>query len=185
MLTLALNILDIVQNSVRAKSTDIRIGIRESVKNDILEIRICDNGTGMPVELLNNATDPFFTTRKTRKVGLGLPLLKYQAEIAGGSLQIDSTMGKGSTVKASFSLSHIDRQPLGDIVGVMTILISANPDISFLYNHITDTGEYVFSSRETREYLGINDFRDSGLLSDIREMINENLKEIGVAEMVL
>jgi hypothetical protein len=185
MLTLALNILDIVQNSVRAKSTDIRIFIRESVKKDILEIKICDNGSGMPVELLKNVTDPFVTTRKTRKVGLGLPLLKYQAEIAGGSLQVDSIAGKGTTVIASFSLSHIDRQPLGDIVGVMTILISANPDISFLYTHFTDKGEYIFSSGETKEYLGINDFRDSGLLSDIREMINENLKEIGVTEPVM
>jgi len=183
MLTLALNILDIVQNSIRAKASVIDIDVMESGEKDILEIRVNDNGTGMPEELLVKVTDPFVTTRTTRKIGLGLPLLKYQANLAGGDLLVDSKEGKGTTVSVSFSLRHIDRQPMGDIAGVMTILMAANPEISFLYGHKTDKGEYRFSSRETMEYLGIDNFNDHQLLSDIKEMIIENLKDIGASDI--
>lgn len=183
MLTLALNILDIAQNSIRAKASEIDIEVLESVEKDILEIIVSDNGTGMPEELLSRVTDPFVTTRTTRKIGLGLPLLKYQANLAGGDLSIDSEEGKGTTVTVSLSLRHIDRQPMGDIAGVMTILMAANPEISFLYGHKTDTGEYRFSSKETLEYLEINTFNDSRLLSDIKEMIIENLKDIGASDI--
>lgn len=183
MLTLALNILDIVQNSIRAEASEIAIEIGESVKKDLLEIRIADNGRGMPEELLPMVTDPFVTTRTTRKIGLGLPLFKYQANLAGGDLSIESEEGKGTIVNVTFILGHVDRQPLGDIAGVLTILMSANPEIGFLYSHKTDAGEYRFSSGKTREYLGIKDFNDSYLLSDIKEMINANLKDIGVSDM--
>lgn len=180
MLTLALNILDIVQNSIRAGASEISTGIRESESEDIFEIIISDNGKGMSEELASRATDPFVTTRTTRKIGLGLPLLKYQANIAGGDLIIDSCEDEGTIVKVTFSLSHVDRQPLGDIAGVMTILMTANPEINFLYGHKTDSGEYRFSSKEIKDYLGIKDFHDSSLLSDLKEMINNNLRETGV-----
>jgi hypothetical protein len=183
MLTLALHILDIVQNSIRANASEIAVDISESKKNDILDIRISDNGKGMPAELLSRVTDPFVTTRTTRKIGMGLSLFKYQANLAGGDLSIESGEGKGTTVNVTFRIGHVDRQPLGDIAGVMTILMSANPEISFLYAHKTDTGEYRFSSMKTKEYLGIENFNDSYLLSDIKEMINENLEDIGVSDI--
>lgn len=183
MLTLALNILDIVQNSIRANASEIAVNISESKRNDLLEIKVSDNGTGIPEELLLKVTDPFVTTRTTRKIGLGLPLFKYQANLTGGDLSIESGEGTGTTVNVTFTLGHVDRQPLGDIAGVMTILMSANPEISFLYGHKTDTGEYKFSSMETKEYLGIEYFNDSNLLSDIKEMINVNLKDIGVSDI--
>lgn len=183
MLTLALNILDIAQNSIRAKASEIFVGISESLSDDRLEITVRDNGSGISQGILGKVTDPFFTTRTTRKTGLGLPLLKYQAEIAGGDLVVESHEGSGTTVKASFTLSHVDRQPLGDIAGVMTILMNANPEIDFLYNHRTDNGEYGFSSKEIKEYLGIENFTESGLVSDIKEMIDQNLKDIGVNGM--
>ena len=154
MLTLALNILDIAQNSIRAKASEIFVGISESLSDDRLEITVRDNGSGISQGILDKVTDPFFTTRTTRKTGLGLPLLKYQAGIAGGDLVVESHEGMGTTVKASFTLSHVDRQPLGDIAGVMTILMTANPEIDFLYSHRTDSGEYFFSSKEAKEYLG-------------------------------
>lgn len=183
MITLSLNILDIVQNSVRAKASEVFIGIRELISEDLYEIKVRDNGTGISKEILAGVTDPFVTTRTTRKTGFGLPLLKYHANLAGGDLKIESTEGKGTEVKASFTLSHIDRQPLGDIAGVVTILIAANPKISFIYSHLTDKGEYSFSSEETKEYLEVDALNDNGLLRNIREMINVNLTDIGVSDI--
>jgi light-regulated signal transduction histidine kinase (bacteriophytochrome) len=182
MITLSLNILDIIQNSIRAKASRVFISIRESEKEDIFKILIEDNGSGIPQKLLPNVTDPFITTRKTRSIGLGLPLLKYHANLAGGDLSVDSREGEGTKVNACFQLSHIDRQPLGDIAGVMTILMEAYPEIEFIYSHKTDTGEYVFSSKEIKEYLEIDNFNDNSLLQDIKQMINQNLKDAGVAD---
>jgi hypothetical protein len=112
---------------------------------------------------------------------LGLPLLKFQSNLTGGDLKINSEEGRGTSVKATFSLSHVDRQPLGDIAGVMTILMTANPEVNFLYGHKTNYGDYSISSKEIKDYLGIDNFRDSSLLADIKEMINQNLSDIGVS----
>jgi hypothetical protein len=178
MKTLSLNILDIVQNSLRAKADMISISIEESSVKDLYVITITDNGTGIAEEILENVTDPFVTTRSKRRMGLGLPLLKYHAEIAGGGLQIDSGSGRGTRVCASFSLSHLDRQPLGDISGVLVILIASNPGINFIYNHCTDNGQYCFDTNETKEFLEVDNLSGVSLLKDIKDMINENLKEI-------
>jgi hypothetical protein len=178
MKELSLNILDIVQNSIRAKANMISIEIIESVATDIYQIVIKDNGTGIPKEILKNVTDPFVTTRTKRRMGLGLPLLKYHAELTGGNMKIESETGKGTNISADFSKSHIDRQPLGDISGVLLILLASNPGIDFTYLHKTDDGEYRFSSKETKEYLEIETLNDRKLLEQIRNMIDENLKEI-------
>jgi hypothetical protein len=183
MKTLALNILDIAQNSIRAKATQIVINISESKKGDNMEISINDNGIGINKNMINKVTDPFITSRKTRRIGMGLPLLKYHAKIAGGDMIIKSQENNGTSVNATFSLSHFDRQPLGDIAGVMTILIAANPDICFLYSHTTDLGEYRFSSTETKEFLEVNTLNDYILLDMIKSMINENLRGISVSDM--
>jgi K+-sensing histidine kinase KdpD len=181
MITLSLNILDIVQNSVRAKADRISIEINECSKDNEYVIKIGDNGSGIPKELLKNITDPFVTTRTKRRTGLGLPLIKYHAELTGGSLEINSESKKGTSISARFALNHIDRQPLGDIAGVIKILIAANPEINFIYSHCTDKGEYRFSSLETKEYLEVDTLYDSTLLNEIESMINENLKEIEAA----
>lgn len=178
MKELSLNILDIVQNSIRAKANEISVEIIESVVTDIYQIVIRDNGTGIPKEMLKNVTDPFVTTRTKRKMGLGLPLLKYHAELTGGSLKIESETGKGTNIRAEFSNSHIDRQPLGDISGVLLILLASNPGIDFTYIHKTDDGEYRFSAKETMEYLEIETLNDRKLLELIVNMINENLRKI-------
>jgi hypothetical protein len=182
MITISLNILDIAQNSIRAKASEIFIGIKESKQEDLFEITVDDNGSGMTEKILAKVTDPFVTTRTTRKIGMGLALLKYHTNLAGGDLLIDSREGKGTNVKAHFSLSHFDRQPLGDIAGVMIILMSANPKINFLYSHKTDIGEYRLSSKETKEFLQINNFNDYQLLEGIKEMINQNLKDISASD---
>ncbi len=184
MITLSLNILDIVQNSVRAKATEIFIGIRESCSKDLYEITVRDNGCGIPEKILDQVTDPFFTTRKVRKTGLGLPLLSYHANLSGGNLKIDSKEGEGTKVTATFSLSDIDRQPLGDICGVITMLIAASPEINFIYSHTTDSGSYSFSSEQTKEFLCTETLNEGTLLPDIREMIGENLRAIGVSDLI-
>jgi anti-sigma regulatory factor (Ser/Thr protein kinase) len=182
MKELALNILDIVQNSIRAKADEISVVINESATNDLYQIIISDNGTGMPAVLLENVTDPFVTTRTKRRMGLGLPLIKYHAELTGGGLEISSEEGKGSRVNATFSYKHIDRQPLGDIVGVLIILLASNKEINFIYQHKTDKGEYRFSSLETKEYLEIDTLEDRKLLGEISSMISENLKDIEASD---
>ncbi|MGE5419998.1 MAG: ATP-binding protein [Chloroflexota bacterium] len=182
MTELSLNILDIVQNSVAAGANLIEISINESVKTDKLEVLIKDNGKGIPKHIMATVDDPFTTTRTTRKMGLGLPLLRYHASLTGGDIEIKSEEGKGTEVKAFFGRSHIDRQPLGDITGVLIILISANPDIDFLYTHSTDSGCYRFSTIETKRLLEIKKINDYGLLRDIGEMVRENLTSISVSD---
>jgi hypothetical protein len=181
MKELSLNILDIVQNSIRAKADIISVEIEESIHKNIYCITITDNGSGIPDEIIKTVTDPFVTTRTKRRMGMGLPLLKYHSELTGGKLQIVSGTNSGTTIVASFINNHIDRQPLGDIVGVLMILISANPVIEFKYSHKTDSGEYFFSTRETKEYLETDNLNDRVLLEDISNMIIENLKEIGAS----
>lgn len=185
MKSLSLNILDIVQNSVRAKADEITIEIIESELVDLYMIIITDNGTGIDEKILENVTDPFVTTRTKRKMGLGLPLLKYHAELASGNLNISSEKGKGTKVIARFSFSHIDRQPLGDIAGVLKILIACNPEINFIYRHVTDKGEYSFSVKETKECLEVETLAENNLLNDISGMISENLNEIEVSGLIL
>jgi hypothetical protein len=184
MKILSLNILDIVQNSIRAKADKISIEITESVKNDLYRIVVTDNGTRIPVDIHENITDISEATRTKRKMGSGLPLLKYYTEMTGGNLIIESIEGKGTQVKATFSFSHKDRQLLGDIAGIVIILISVNPDIDFIYRHFTDKGNYRFSTKETKEYLGLNTLNSRSLLEDLGSMIGENLKEIEASGFV-
>jgi hypothetical protein len=181
MKELSLNILDIVQNSIRATADEITIEIRESVRDDLFRITIIDNGTGIPEEILSDVTDPFVTTRTKRRMGLGLPLLKYHAELTGGKLEISSVTGVGTEIIADFSFRHIDRQPLGDIVGVIMLLIAANEKINFIYVHITEKGQYRFSSLETKKYLEIETLNDRILLEELRSLIVENLKGINAS----
>jgi hypothetical protein len=181
MKEISLHILDIVQNSIRAKATEISIEIEESEAKNLYIIRISDNGNGISKEMLNKVTDPYVTSRTRRKMGLGLPLLKYHAELTGGTIEISSEEGKGTRVEAGFSFNHIDRQPLGDITGVIIILVAANPSLDIIYRHKTDRGEFSFSSRETREYLEVENLSDRELLKDLAVMIHENLEEIRVS----
>ncbi len=178
MKTLALNILDIVQNSIRARADLISVDIREYISSDLYEIKITDNGSGIPDEMIGTVTDPFVTTRTRRRMGLGLSLLKFHAGIAGGSMKISSRQGVGTEVTASMSYSHLDRQPLGDMTGVLMMLIASNPGTEFCYSHSTDKGSYSFSTALAKVYLGISDLGEKLLLDDLREMTNENLRNI-------
>ena len=129
MQTLSDHILDIAQNSIRAKASRVEIDLQENLTNDSLVISIKDNGCGMDATTLAKVTDPFFTSRTVRKVGLGIPLFKQNAEATGGSLVIESKPGEGTTTAATFTLSHWDRPPMGDIAGSIVILVESIPSL--------------------------------------------------------
>jgi anti-sigma regulatory factor (Ser/Thr protein kinase) len=175
MIELSLHILDIVQNSIRAHASRIEIIIDEEVDHDRFIIEIIDNGDGMSAEQLDEASNPFFTTRTTRKVGLGISLLKQNAEQTGGSLSIQSTLGEGTRLKVTFSHHHVDRPILGDIAGTMTLLIGANPKIRFIYIHRTAISDFEFDTNEVIEELGGTPISHPDILKALKELINENL----------
>lgn len=154
MRELSLNVMDVAQNSITANATLITITVIESDKDDYLDITIEDNGKGMTGEQVQNVIDPFFTTRTTRKVGLGIPLFKMAAEQTGGSFTIESTVGVGTKLTAHFVKSSVDMTPLGDINSTVKILIQCNPQLDFLFTHCTDCGEFTLDTRELREILG-------------------------------
>ena len=153
MRELSLNVMDVAQNSVRANAGLVTITVTESDKSDSLTISIADDGCGMTEEQVSQVIDPFFTTRTTRKVGLGVPLFKLSAEQTGGSFDIKSELGKGTVTTASYVKSHVDMTPLGDINSTVSILIRCNPDIDFVFIRSTDDGSFTLDTRELRAVL--------------------------------
>lgn len=178
MKDLSMHIMDIIQNSIVANATEIQIDIVENIVDDLLEIVIKDNGKGMNAEMVKQVTDPYCTSRTTRKVGLGIPLLKQMAELTGGSLIIQSEVNKGTMLDARFAHSSIDRQPLGDIAGTIVLTASAHPEINFIYTHVINNQSYCFDTREVKEILGDVPISNPEIIRYLREMIKENLKEI-------
>jgi signal transduction histidine kinase len=132
---ISLHILDIAENSLRANSRNIRIEIVEDKKNDVLTVMIKDDGDGMDMETLKRADDPFFTTKKGKRIGLGLSLLRQSAEEGGGRLTIDSKKGKGTKICATFKLSNIDTLPLGNIEETINVLRKTNPKVNFIFEY--------------------------------------------------
>jgi hypothetical protein len=151
---LSLHILDVVENSTAAGASLVRIRITEDTAHDRLEITIADNGRGMDAAMAAAATHPFVTTRTTRRVGLGLPLLKMAAEETGGTLALASTPGLGTEVTATFQASHIDCKPLGDLAATMVALILGNPAVDFDFVHARDGEVIELDTRELKEQLG-------------------------------
>ena len=178
MKELSLNILDITYNSIKAGADSIEIGISESTTGNLIEIEIRDNGCGMDDEFLRRVTDPFVTTRTTRKVGLGIPLFKQSAEDAGGTFTITSKVGEGTAVYASFQLDHLDRAPIGDMGSTLVSLIQANDQIRFIYRHKTDQGTFVLDTDELHAQLGDVPLSEPAVLSWLHAYINENLENI-------
>ncbi len=179
MQEISLNILDIVQNSVRAEASLIEVIIEEAPSADLFAFTVKDNGCGMDEKMVKRVTDPFVTTRTTRKVGLGISLLKSLAQQAGGDVKLESQVGVGTVIRADFSYGHIDRQPLGDISAVMVSLISMNPTIDFVYTHSFEKEQFQLDTRELRKVLGDEvSFSEISVAAWIGEYINEGLTEI-------
>ena len=178
MRELSLNVLDIAQNSVSADASLIEIELTEDTKNHDLLIGIYDNGKGMTPEQVENVRDPFFTTRTTRKVGMGIPLFKFAAEMTGGRLEIDSEVGVGTRVRAYFKTDHLDFTPIGDMTSTIMTLITMNLHIDFLYRRKLDSKEFVVDTRQLKEILGDVPLNEPSIVSWIQQYINENTKQL-------
>lgn len=178
MTEISLNVLDIANNSIRAEASLIEIIIQIQRDMDKLTIIIADNGCGMTKTQIEKVEDPFFTTRTTRKVGLGVPFFKMAAESTGGSFRIESTPGVGTTVTAVFGLSHIDRMPLGDMNSTMHTLITLNTQIDFLYRYVFDDKEFTLDTREFREILNDVPLNSPEVSAYIKEYLQENQLEV-------
>ncbi|NLP47527.1 MAG: sensor histidine kinase [Clostridiales bacterium] len=154
MLELSLNILDIAQNSIAAGANLIKISIEEDKLRQSMQVKVEDNGRGMPRQTAENATDPFFTSRTTRKVGLGIPLFKMAAEMTGGSFKLESQEGKGTKITALFKTDSLDFVPLGDMGSSLSLLISMNPNINFEYCHKVGKKTFELKSKDISNILG-------------------------------
>jgi hypothetical protein len=175
---ISLHILDIAQNSIAAGASRVEISIREFQPQDLLDVTIRDNGSGMDEEQVKKVTDPFYTTRKTRKVGLGLPLFKASAEASGGCMEIHSRKGTGTAVQALFHTGHIDCLPMGKMEDTITTLIFCNPDVDFSYRHEYCGRHFMLDTREIREQLGEVSITTPDVLDWIKDFIKEGLDEI-------
>lgn len=174
MRELSLNILDIAQNSISAGASLITIEVSESLVDHNLLIGIYDNGKGMSEEQVRSVIDPFFTTRTTRKVGMGIPLFKMAAEQTGGRLEIKSELGVGTEVRAYFKTDSVDFTPLGNVASTVQMLITMNTDRDFLYKHSVDGKEFVADTREIKAILGDVPLDTYEVSQWILEFIKEN-----------
>lgn len=176
MKDLSLHILDIAHNSIRAKATLIHIKVLIKSSSDQLAISIQDNGSGMIQEKVRAITDPFFTTRTTRKVDLGIPLLLQKAEECGGALLVESELGKGTTIKANFQLSHIDLPELGNLAGVISGLCCSYHQIQFIFEFEEGENEFRFDNSEIVDALGNVPINTPEVEIFIHEMIHKNME---------
>jgi anti-sigma regulatory factor (Ser/Thr protein kinase) len=177
---LSLHILDIVENAIAAKAKKIDILIMEEPEQDRLAIEIKDDGMGMDEEVRQRAIDPFFTTRSSRRVGLGLSLMAQAAQEAGGMLRIESEPGKGTKVTASFQYHHIDRKPLGSMFETMTTLLLGNPDLDISYTHQKEGKSYLLNSQALKERFKDRSLTDPEVIQWLRKDLKEGLAQIGV-----
>ena len=182
MKELSLNILDIAKNSVKAKAENILIKLDET--DETLTLTIKDDGCGMSEETVQNVMNPFYTTRTTRNVGMGIPLLKLAAEQTGGNIEItsvcesDSPENHGTTVTAVFFKNHLDFTPLGDVVSSITVLIQGSPDIEWKFVHKKNGGAVELDTRELREVLGDVPLDNYEVIKWIEEFLKESYSTI-------
>ncbi len=178
---LSAHVLDIAENSTRAGATEIEITIKESAADDLLLFSVKDNGRGMSEEFVAKVTDPFTTTRTTRRVGMGLPFLRQSAELCGGGLAIDSKLGVGTTITATFNLSSVDRPPLGDMPSTVMTLVMGSPLVRWKYRHVVNGREFLLDTDELLEALD----GDRGMLASsdvglwLRDTLRGELEELG------
>lgn len=178
MLEIALHILDIIQNSIHAESTEIELQIIEDPKNNLFAFSVKDNGKGMTEEFVKQLKNPFHTTRTTRKVGLGIPLLVDACQQSKGDVEIKSKIGKGTFLKAWMNYNHIDRAPLGDMPSTIVSILLSLKDQCFVYIHRYANREFSLDTRELKEILGEVSLQDAVVLQWLRNYVEENLTEI-------
>ncbi len=179
MRELSLHFLDIARNALEAGATRLELTINEDKAADRLSFCLKDNGRGMDAETLRQATDPFFTTRPTRRQGLGLALLKEACERCAGALEISSAPGQGTKVWGWLQLSHMDRQPLGDMGGALLVLLLEAPQIHIVYQHIVEGKEFVLDTRNLPAAFASQNLQHPETLLQLEKYINDFLRKIG------
>jgi len=175
---LSLHLLDIAENSVNAKAKNIDILVSEDSRSDRLSMMIVDDGSGMDSETAARVTDPFVTSRTTRKVGLGLPFLKMAAESCGGFLALQSQKGAGTRVEVEFQRSHIDRMPLGDLSGTILSLVIGFPQVHWSFTYRGNDAEYKFDDMEIKKELEGIPLSEPNVIKFLREMIQDGIQAI-------
>ncbi|MDR3590215.1 MAG: ATP-binding protein [Negativicutes bacterium] len=178
MRELALHILDLVQNSIEAGATRILLEVIENDRADTMTIRVTDNGRGMDEETKRRVLDPFVTTRKTRRVGLGLPLIDMSTKRCDGYLTITSTPGQGTVVEAVYRHSHLDRPPLGNMVETVKTLVVANPELDFTYSHVVNDAHFSLTTGEISAALGDVPLTHPEVIQWLHEYLSANLTNL-------
>lgn len=178
MKELSLNVLDLVENSVKAGAAETHIELLHEKHENLLTIRISDNGCGMTPEFLETVTDPFSTTRTTRKVGMGIPLFKLAAEMTGGRFKIHSVLGEGTTVEAIFCAAHIDMPPVGNMADTVVTLLRCHPDSDFVYRRAYGDQDFELSTKEIRMLMEGIPLNSPEICAFVRDFIVENTNEI-------
>lgn len=181
---LSLHILDVCQNSLKADASLIQILVNENTQTNTLTIQIIDDGHGMNEATITQVSDPFFTTRKTRKVGLGISLFKMAAEACNGDLKIESKERFGTKITAIFDLDHIDRAPLGDIEDTLVILALNEEHTDIYYQHRFNEHEFEFDTRKIKAILEDTPFTAKGVTQWMKEYIKEGLYNIHKEEAI-
>jgi hypothetical protein len=176
---LSLNILDVAENSVTADASLVEIDVFADTASDTLTVKIKDDGKGMDEEIVKNVTDPFYTTRTTRKVGMGTSLFKMAAECTGGRFEITSTVGKGTMVTAVFGLSHIDRMPLGDMTATIQMLMTMHTGLDWIYRFRFNENAFEIDTREIKAVMDGIPLSDPDVSAFLKEMLTENHAECG------
>ncbi len=187
MRELALHILDIAENSIAAGASQIAIGIRKDTRNDELVITVKDNGQGMDDELIAKVMDPFITSRTTRKVGLGIPLLKQAANACNGDLTIQSQPGKGTLLTAKFQECHIDRMPIGNLADTFLTLLLGTPEVNWVLDYQVNDEIFHFDDTEVKEVLdgmSLTDYRVIEYLTNTIQNGINNINETAIKQGV-
>ncbi len=185
MKEISLHILDIAENSIAAGAKNIRIAVVEDLMHDQLTAQVEDDGRGMDEDTVKKVVDPFVTSRTTRKVGLGIPLLKEAAELCNGAFNIQSAPGKGTLVEVDFQFSHIDRMPLGDLAGTYLTLLIANPEVEWYFQHQSifgmieqDNKSFSFDSRILKKELDGISLCEPEVISFLRDYFSQGISPI-------
>lgn len=175
---LSLHIMDILQNSISAGATLVTLTVEEDTVSDLIRITMEDNGRGMTPEQVARLSDPFFTSRTTRKVGMGIPLFRQTAEQSGGGLTVESQPGVGTKVAATFGWSNIDRPPLGNLANSFILTVTASPNVDFVLVYNYNGNEYRFDTAEVKDALGDMPLNTPRIVVMLEEMVRENIRDL-------
>ncbi len=174
---IAMYILDIVNNSIRAGALNIHVFIRNSIKENIIHVMIVDDGCGMNETQLNKVTDPFYTSRTTRNVGLGVPMFKDSVEMSGGRFNIQSLENDGTLIEGIYIKDHLDTPPMGDIIETMITLIQFDEKINYIFEYNEDDHEFVLNTIDIKDILEDVPINIPEVLNWLREYIKEGLRK--------